>query len=42
MIKKVEGDTRSNQWTYVGEWRKDNKEGQGTYLWHDGSEYVGE
>ncbi|MDA7855852.1 hypothetical protein N9A51_01335, partial [Pseudomonadales bacterium] len=29
-------------WEYVGEWRDDNRHGQGTYIDADGSKYVGE
>ena len=28
--------------TYVGEWRDDKRNGQGTFTWADGEKYVGE
>ena len=35
----------SGKWAgqkYVGEWKNDNKDGNGTYTWASGSKYVGE
>ena len=34
--------TYENGDRYIGEWKNDNKHGQGTYTWANGDKYVGE